>query len=80
MAEVAGLQCIIGSNLEMDMGTTAMLHLAVAMPALASSVDHDIIGPLYYERHFTESPIRFGNGCACLPEGAGLGLVPDISK
>lgn len=79
LADTAGLQCIIGSNLEMDLGTAAMLHLAVAMPALAPSVDHDIIGPLYYDQHYTKTPIRFANGCALLPEGAGLGLVPELT-
>jgi L-alanine-DL-glutamate epimerase-like enolase superfamily enzyme len=74
MAANAGLQCIIGSNLEMDLGTAAMLHTAVAVPQLASSVDHDIIGPLYYERHDTQTPIRYRNGCAVLPDGPGLGV------
>jgi len=80
MAEAAGLECIIGSNLEMDLGTAAMLHLAVAMPALCSTVDHDIIGPLYYRQHFTDMPIRFADGCAWVPEGMGLGITPDASK
>jgi L-Ala-D/L-Glu epimerase len=79
MAAAAGLQCTIGSNLEMDLGTAAMLHLAVAMPDLATSVDHDIIGPLYYEEHSTRTPIRFQNGCAILPDGAGLGVVPELA-
>jgi muconate cycloisomerase len=75
MAAVAGLRCTIGSNLEMDLGTAAMLHLAVAMPALASEVDHDTIGPLYYDRHFSNPPIHFENGYAIVPEGPGLGLT-----
>lgn len=74
MAAAAGLECIIGSNLEMDLGSAAMLHLAVSAPALATHVDHDIIGPLYYERHFTRSPILFAGGCALLPAGAGWGV------
>ncbi len=79
MAAAAGLECTIGSNLEMDLGTAAMLHLAIAVPALASSVDHDIIGPLYYQRHFTRTPILFRDGCAVLPPGSGLGVEPDLS-
>jgi muconate cycloisomerase len=74
MAAVAGLNCTIGSNLEMDLGSAAMLHLAVAAPALATEIAHDIIGPLYYERSFTRHPIRFANGCAILPEGNGFGV------
>jgi L-alanine-DL-glutamate epimerase-like enolase superfamily enzyme len=78
LSAAAGLECIIGSNLEMDLGTSAMLQLAVAIPRLATSVDHDIIGPLYYEKHFTKTPIRFADGCAILPEGPGLGIEPEI--
>jgi L-Ala-D/L-Glu epimerase len=78
MAANAGLQCTIGSNLEMDLGTAGMLHTAVAIPQLASSVDHDIIGPLYYERHDTATPIRYQNGCAVLPEGPGLGVEVEL--
>jgi L-Ala-D/L-Glu epimerase len=79
MAAAAGIECVIGSNLEMDLGSAAMLHLAVAMPGLAQSVDHDIIGPLYYEKHFTPTPVRFRNGCAVLPDGPGLGVELDLS-
>jgi L-alanine-DL-glutamate epimerase-like enolase superfamily enzyme len=80
MAAAAGIECVIGSNLEMDLGSAAMLHLAVAMPGLAQSVDHDIIGPLYYEKHFTSTPIRFRNGCAVLPDGPGLGVEPELPR
>jgi muconate cycloisomerase len=80
MAAAAGLRCIIGSNLEMDLGSAAMLHLAVAMPALATDVDHDIIGPLYYERHFTSTPIRYEDGCAILDDRPGLGVEIDNLK
>lgn len=79
IAAAAGLECIIGSNLEMDLGTAAMLHLAAAIPALAASVDHDIIGPLYYDRHYTQNPIGFQDGCALVPGGLGLGIEPDLS-
>lgn len=74
MAALAGLRCTIGSNLEMDLGSAAMLHVAAAAPALATTVDHDIIGPLYYDRQFTSNPIQFRNGCAVVPDGPGLGV------
>ncbi|MEO6924101.1 MAG: enolase C-terminal domain-like protein, partial [Bryocella sp.] len=82
IAEIAhanGVKCIIGSNLEMDLGTAAMLHLAVAMPALCETVAHDIIGPLYYTEHLTDQLIRYENGCAILPDGPGLGVRPNFS-
>jgi L-alanine-DL-glutamate epimerase-like enolase superfamily enzyme len=75
MAAAAGIECTIGSNLEMDVATAAMLHLAVAIPNLATTVDHDIIGPLYYPSPTAERPIAYRDGCALLPEGPGLGVT-----
>jgi muconate cycloisomerase len=74
MVANAGLECIIGSNLEMDLGSAAMLHLAAAAPALSAAVHHDIIGPLYYDRRFCSPKVQFRNGCAALPGGPGLGV------
>ncbi|MGH9585478.1 MAG: mandelate racemase/muconate lactonizing enzyme family protein, partial [Acidobacteriaceae bacterium] len=80
MAASAGLELVIGSNLETDLGSAAMLHLAVAMPALATEVAHDVIGPLYYERHFTNPPIAYADGSAIVPEGIGWGVELDLAK
>lgn len=74
IAASAGLELVIGSNLEMDLGSAAMLHLATAIPNLSSTVDHDIIGPLYYDRHFTQPNITFRDGYALLPDGLGWGV------
>jgi muconate cycloisomerase len=72
LAAAAGLECVIGSNLEMEPGTAAMLALASVVPALSGSVPHDIIGPLYYDG--TPRTIRYEAGCASTPPGPGLGL------
>jgi muconate cycloisomerase len=80
MVAAAGMQCVLGSNLEMDLGTAATFHLAIAVPALATTVDHDIIGPLYYERHFTDTPVRYRNGCAIAEERVGWGISIDLSS
>lgn len=74
MAAAAGLECVIGSNLEWEIGSAAMLHLAVAVPNLSSRVDHDIIGPLYHTERCGQPPIAFEDGCAILPAGPGLGV------
>lgn len=80
MAAAAGLELVIGSNLEMDLGTAAMLHLALAIPALSTRVNHDIIGPLYYDHQFTNPSIQYEDGCALVPEGAGWGLSVKAEK
>lgn len=76
LAAAAGLRCVIGSNLEMNLGTAAMLTLAVTAPALATSIGHDIIGPVYY--HEQRQKIEYRGGCAVLPDGNGLGVTPDL--
>jgi L-alanine-DL-glutamate epimerase-like enolase superfamily enzyme len=78
MVAAAGLECTIGSNLEWEIGSAAMLHLAVAIPNLSRAVFHDVIGPLYYTRRIgTELSVT--NGCARLPSGIGLGVDLDHS-
>lgn len=78
MAATAGLECTIGSNLEWEIGSAAMLHLAAAIPNLSRRVFHDIIGPLYQTRHIG-TELRFENGCAHVPSGVGLGVELDPS-
>lgn len=78
IAAAAGLECSIGSNLEWEIGSAAMLHLAVAAPNLSRTVSHDIIGPLYYTRH-VGTGLSIKDGAAVLPAGVGLGVELDAS-
>jgi L-alanine-DL-glutamate epimerase-like enolase superfamily enzyme len=75
LAENAGIGCHLGSNLEWDIGTAAMCHVAAACPNVHfSKFPVDILGPLYYAVHPKEKPIRFENGCVIVPQGPGLGI------
>ena len=48
LADAAGLSSTLGSNLEMGIGSAAMLHLAIATPAMvAGEFPCDIIGPCF---------------------------------
>jgi len=72
-----GKTVYIGSNLEMDVASAAMAHLAVGLPGADFARLHsDIIGPLYYETPIADPPFRYTNGCALVPEGPGLGVTP----
>ncbi len=75
LAHTAGLECVIGSNLELDLATSAMLQVAVTIPNLSTRVNHDIIGPFYYMEGVTTPRIRIEDGLAWVPEGPGLGLA-----
>jgi len=75
LAEAAGVGCHLGSNLEWDIGTSAMCHLTAASANVQiSHYPVDILGPLYYAVHPKKRPIRFESGHVFLPEGPGLGL------
>lgn len=81
MAEAAGMACHIGSNLEWDIGTSAMCHLAVANSNIrVREYPVDIIGPLYYDAHLRGNPIRFEGGTVFLPRGPGLGIIVDEAE
>lgn len=76
-AAEAGKTVYIGSNLEMDVASAAMAHLAVGLPGADFARLHsDIIGPLYYADPISDPPLRYGSGCALVPEGPGLGVTP----
>lgn len=76
LAEAAGIGCHLGSNLEWDIGTAAMCHLAVACPNVrVEACPAEILGPLYYSVHPEQNPIRYRNGSVVVPAGPGLGLT-----
>jgi muconate cycloisomerase len=75
IAEDAGIGCHLGSNLEWDIGTAAMCHLAVACKNVpVKQFPVDILGPLYYSIKPKEKPIHFENGRVHTPTGFGLGV------
>jgi len=81
VAEAAGLACTVGSNLEMGVGSAAMIHLAMATRGIrAEEFPCDIIGPLYYEDDLLVEPLLLGNGKARPPERPGLGVELDEEK
>lgn len=81
LAGEAGIACHLGSNLEWDIGTSAMCHLAAACGNVqVGKFPVDILGPLYYDVHPKEKPIFFKNGCVHVPSGPGLGLAIDVKQ
>jgi muconate cycloisomerase len=80
-AQGAGLACTIGSNLEMGIGSAAMIHLALASSGItAEQYACDIIGPLFYEDDVLVEPLPIGNGQAGPIEKPGLGVELDEEK
>lgn len=78
VARAAGLRCTIGSNLELGVGTAAMLHVAAAFPEIdTDAFPADTIGPLYHEADLITRPLQLGPPWAQVPEGPGLGVELD---
>jgi muconate cycloisomerase len=81
IAESAMLGCTIGSNLELGVGTAAMIHLAMATPGItADEFPCDIIGPLYYSDDILTEPLSLGGGKALPIDRPGLGVELDEEK
>lgn len=76
LAAAFGLQAIIGSNMEGDLGAAAQLHVACAIEGLSETIPSDVAGPLYYTERFAREPLVIDGRVARLPEGPGLGVVP----
>jgi len=80
-AQSAGIRCTIGSNLELGVGSAAMVHFALAAPAIdADTYPCDIIGPLYYEDEILKAPLPIKGGSAGVHDRPGLGVELDDEK
>jgi muconate cycloisomerase len=78
LAQAAGIPCHLGSNLELGIGSAAMLHLACAVGDIDSETyPADILGPHYHESDLLTQPLTLDFAGARLPEGAGLGVALD---
>ena len=78
VTEAAGLGATIGSNLELGVGTAAMIHVAMATPGItAEDFPCDIIGPLFYESDLLAERLQIAGGEARPPERPGLGVELD---
>ncbi len=81
VAAAAGIPCHIGSNLELGVGSAAMLHLACAIRNIDSEIyPADILGPHYHESDLLAEPLDLSLAGARVPEGPGLGVALDEEK
>ncbi len=77
-AHAADVACHVGSNLELGIGSAAMLHLACAVPNIDSATyPADILGPHYHESDLLAEPLALQPDGARVPDGPGLGVVLD---
>jgi L-alanine-DL-glutamate epimerase-like enolase superfamily enzyme len=78
VAKAAGVRCTMGSNLELGIGTAAMLHVAAAFPEIEpEAFPADTIGPFYHDADLITQPLDLGPPAARIPDGPGLGVELD---
>jgi muconate cycloisomerase len=74
-AHSAGIKCTIGSNLELGVGSAAMIHFALSASGMdADTYPCDIIGPLFYEDDVLTEPLPICGGAARVHDQPGLGV------
>ncbi len=75
IAHLEGKSCWRGSEVDLGISETMGLHIAAA--SINCTVPSDIFGELVREDDLIVQPIRFENGTALVPQGAGLGIELD---
>ncbi|WP_276257836.1 mandelate racemase/muconate lactonizing enzyme family protein [Haloglomus litoreum] len=74
VAAAAHLPLVVGSMVELGVGTAAGAHFAATLPAAYPS---DVKGPTLHEASVLADPIRIEEGHTVVPEGPGLGVELD---
>lgn len=75
IAHLEGKSCWRGSEVDLGISETMGLHIAAA--SINCTVPSDIFSELVREDDLLVQPIRFENGAALVPQGAGLGIELD---
>jgi len=76
-----GIACTIGSNLELGVGSAAMLHFAFAHRGIRPELyPCDIIGPLFYVDDILAEPLNLHAGRAIASDRPGLGVELEENK
>ena len=75
VAEFFGIQTLMGSTVELSIGTAARVHVASAMPNLDFPIYPS--GPLVYQEQIVKERVRYEEGHVLVPDGPGLGVEID---
>jgi muconate cycloisomerase len=71
----ARIPVVVGSMVELGVGTAAGAHLAASLPT--APYPSDVKGPTLHEASILEDPVRIEEGYTDVPEGPGLGVCLD---
>ncbi len=78
VAEAFGIETLLGSTVELSIGTAARAHLVAALPNV--SFPCYPAGPLVYQERIVQEPVRYQAGHIIVPDGPGLGMELDTER
>jgi muconate cycloisomerase len=78
LASAAGVECLLGSTVELGIGTAAQLHLAASSPAV--TWPSDLVGPLVYTADVVAEPWQWRHGYLGVPTTPGIGVSLDPAR
>jgi muconate cycloisomerase len=83
IANAARIPCLLGSNIELGIGSALMAQIGLSSPAIDGTVPSDLIGPFYHVHDIINEKFELRDGKVYPPQGPGLGVTLDddaISK
>lgn len=78
IAEAAGIDCMLGGELETGVGTAAGLHLYAS--SFAFTIPADLVGPDHFSDDVIVNKFSVSDGSLSVPNGPGLGVDLDEAK
>ena len=78
LADLFGIRTLVGSTVELSIGTAARAHVASAMPNLDLPIYPS--GPLVYYEQVVVEKVRYEDGHVIVPDGPGLGVELDEDR
>ena len=78
LAELFGIKTLIGSTVELSIGTAARVHVAASMRNLDLPIYPS--GPLVYYEQVVNEKVRYEDGHVIVPDGPGLGVELDEER
>ena len=78
IAESAGIQCYLGSQIETSVGTSASLHCALSTDSF--TYGGEIYGPVFFVEDIVKRSIRIEDGYMYPPHEPGLGVELDRAR
>lgn len=78
LARQFGLRALMGSTVEMSIGTAARVQVAAATPNL--DLPCYMAGPLVHDQDITREPVAYAEGHIVVPTGPGVGVELDPER